>query len=70
MKIATIISSVLLVVWVLLTMLALWTNTLDMDIYIKLSITMGIIVLSTIVIAIALREYGSEKKLKEHNYLD
>ena len=70
MKIATIISTVLLVVWVLLTMLVLWTDALDSSMYVKLSVTMGIVVVATMLIAIALREYGTEKKLKDHNYLD
>ena len=70
MKIATIISTVLLVIWVLLTMAMMWTNSVDGEIYIKLTITMGIVVVATILIAMALREYGTEKKLKDHNYLD
>ena len=70
MKIATIISTILLVVWVLLTMVVMWTDALDSSMYIKLSITMGIIVVATILIALALREYGTEKKLKDHDYLD
>ena len=70
MKIATIISSVLLVSWVILTMVKMWSDVLDSTLYMKLSITMGIIVVATILIALALKEYGSEKKLKDHNYLD
>ena len=70
MKIATIISTVLLVIWVILTMAVMWTNSIDTDIYIKLTITIGIVVIATILIALALREYGTEKKLKDHNYLD
>jgi Na+/proline symporter len=70
MKIATIISTVLLVIWVLLTMAVMWTDAIDSSIYIKLSITIGIVVVATILIALALREYGTEKKLKDHNYLD
>ena len=70
MKIATIISTLLLVIWVLLTMAMMWTDSIDGDIYIKLTITMGIVVVATILIALALREYGTEKKLKDHNYLD
>ncbi len=70
MKIATIISTILLVIWVLLTMVVMWTDELDGAIYIKLSITMGIVVVATILIALALREYGTEKKMKDHNYLD
>jgi len=70
MKIATIISSILLVIWVLMTIVVMWTDELSTTMYIKLSITMGIVVVSTILIALAIREYGSEKKLKDHNYLD
>ncbi len=70
MKIATIISSVLLVSWVILTMVKMWSDVLDSTLYIKLSITIGIIVVATILIALAIKEYGSEKKLKDHNYLD
>ena len=70
MKIATIISTILLVIWVILTMIVMWTDELDTTLYIKLSVSMGIIVVTAILIALALREYGSEKKLKEHDYLD
>ena len=70
MKIATIISTILLVIWVILTMIVMWTDELDGTLYVKLSITIGIVVVATILIALALREYGSEKKLKDHNYLD
>ena len=70
MKIATIISTVLLVIWVIMTMFMMWSDTIDGSIYVKLSITMGIVVVATILIALALREYGTEKKLKDHNYLD
>jgi uncharacterized membrane protein len=70
MKIATIISTILLVIWVILTMIVMWTDELDTTIYVKLSVTMGIIVVATILIALAIKEYGSEKKLKDHNYLD
>ena len=70
MKIATIISTILLVIWVILTMVVMWTDEIDTTIYVKLSVTMGIIVVATILIALAIKEYGSEKKLKDHNYLD
>ena len=53
-----------------MTMAMMWTDAIDGSMYIKLSITMGIVVVATILIALALREYGSEKKLKDHNYLD
>jgi hypothetical protein len=70
MKIATILSSLLLVIWMILTMVVLWTDSLDADMYIKLTMSLGVVAVVTILVAIALREYGNEKKMKEHNYLD
>jgi len=70
MKIATIISTILLVIWVILTMVTMWTDEISSALYVKLSMTMAIVIVATILIALALREYGSEKKLKDHNYLD
>ena len=70
MKIATIISTILLIIWVILTMIVMWTDELDTTLYIKISVSLGIVVIATILIALALKEYGSEKKLKDHNYLD
>ena len=70
MKIATIISSLLIMIWVILTMLVMWTDSIDADKYVKISISMAVVLVATLLITLAFREYGSEKKLKEHNYLD
>jgi hypothetical protein len=51
-------------------MIMMWTDELDGTLYVKLSVTIGIVVVATILIALALSEYGTEKKLKDHNYLD
>ncbi|CAA6814223.1 MAG: Unknown protein [uncultured Sulfurovum sp.] len=53
-----------------MTIVIIWTDGLDTILYIKFSITMAIVVVAGILISLALREYGSEKKLKDHNYLD
>ena len=70
MKLATILSSILLVIWVTLTMLVIWTDVLASGMYVQLSITLGVLVIAILLITLAFREYGNEKKLKEHNYLD
>ena len=70
MKFATIFSSILIVIWVILTMLVMWTESINGDMYVKISISMGVVLLATLLITLAFREYGSEQKLKEHNYLD
>ncbi len=70
MKLASIISSTLLILWVILTLIVVWTNALPQTLYIKLSFTMGIIAIVSIVIALALREYATDKKLKDDNYID
>ncbi|SHO80505.1 hypothetical protein MNB_SV-15-1373 [hydrothermal vent metagenome] len=70
MKIASIISSILLSIWVLLTITIIWFDVISSLTYIKISITIGIIIIAIILISLAIKEYGSEKSLREHNYLD
>ena len=70
MKIASIISSILLIIWVILTIGVLWFDVIGMIFYFKISISIGIVIIATILISLAIKEYIDEKELREHNYLD
>jgi len=70
MKIASIISSILLIIWVILTISVLWFDVIGMIFYFKISISIGIVIIATILISLAIKEYIDEKELREHNYLD
>lgn len=70
MKITSVISLSLAAVWVLLTILQIWFLPLAIDIYVKLSITLGLIVIITVVIGLVAKEYLSEKKMKDQGYID
>ena len=70
MRIASIISSILLMIWVMLTMGVIWFDVINTVVYFKISISIGIIIFAIILISLAIKEYGNENKLKEHNYID
>ncbi len=70
MRIASIISSILLILWVILTMGVIWFDVINTIVYFKISISIAIVIVAIILVALAIREYGNEKKLEEHNYLD
>ena len=65
MKLASIITVSLLVIWVLLAILDMWFDIMSWEVFIKLTITLGLLAVVALVIAIAKREYVDEKKLKD-----
>ena len=70
MKLASIITVSLLVIWVLLAILDMWFDIMSWEVFIKLTITLGLLAVVALVIAIAKREYVDEKKLKDDKYID
>jgi len=70
MKLASIITVSLLVIWVLLAILDMWFDIMSWEVFIKLTITLGLLAIVALVIAIAKREYVDEKKLKNDKYID
>lgn len=70
MKIATIISLTLALAWVILFLLQLWGPVVAPALFIKLTITAAVLVAVVLIAALAIREYVSEKKLKDDGYID
>ncbi|MDG1852683.1 MAG: hypothetical protein P8I97_00840 [Verrucomicrobiales bacterium] len=61
-----------IIVWVMLSLAQLWSNSnaIDASLYLKLTITMLLIGGGILVVSIIRREYKSEKKLKKNNFID
>ena len=61
-----------LIVWVILSLAQLWSNgnAIDAGLYLKLTITMLLIGGGILITSIIKREYKTEKKLKENNFID
>jgi membrane protein CcdC involved in cytochrome C biogenesis len=70
MRVASILSSIFLIIWVILTIGVIWFDVLNTVVYFKISISFAIVIIAIILVALAIKEYVNEKKLEEHNYLD
>ncbi len=70
MKLASIITGVILVAYAVFALIWLWGDSISWDIFIKTSITAGVIVVATLGVALMYREYIEEKNMKEEKYLD
>jgi len=70
MKIASVVTGVILALFALLSLVQLWANVMPWEIYIKLGVTAVVIIVVTFGLALLYREYVEEKSMKEEKYLD
>ena len=70
MKLASIITGVVLVLYALFGLIQLWMTVVSWATFVKISITAAVIVIATLGLAILYREYIEEKSMKEDKYLD
>jgi uncharacterized membrane protein len=70
MKIASMISGVIFALFALLLLVQMWGNVMPWEIFIKLSVTAGVIIVVTFGLAMLYREYIEEKTMKDEKYLD
>lgn len=56
--------------WSLLAIGQLWWSWFSTDNFLKLSLTLGILVGIILLVSLALREFGVEKRLKDQDYID
>jgi hypothetical protein len=70
MKIAGIIISILLAIWVVLSIARVWGDIISWSNYIKVTITLGLLAVAVGVIALIIREFIKENDMKKDNYID
>ena len=70
MKIASMISGVVFALFAILLLAQLWGEVVPWAIFMKLTVTAGVIIIVTFGLAILYREYIEEKSMKEDKYLD
>jgi hypothetical protein len=70
MKVGAIICLCIFVAWVILALLELWFSILSLEVFWKLTITAGALFIVVLGVALVLREYVEEKKLKDDGYID
>jgi len=70
MKIASLITGVIFALFAILLLVQMWGNVMPWEIFIKLAITAGVIIIVTFGLAMLYREYIEEKTMKDEKYLD
>lgn len=70
MKIASIISGIVFALYAILLLAQLWTEVLSWPVFIKLTITAGVVIVATLGLAMLYREYIEEKSMKGDKYID
>lgn len=70
MELASIITITILVTWVLMAVLDVWFDIMPWTVFIKLTITLGLLALVVLVIAIAKKKYIDEQTLKKDKFID
>jgi uncharacterized membrane protein YcaP (DUF421 family) len=70
MKLASVITGTVLVLYAIFTLIQLWGTVVSWAIFVKVSITAAVIVIATLGLAMLYREYIEEKSMKEDKYLD
>jgi membrane protein implicated in regulation of membrane protease activity len=70
MKIAGIIISTLLGLWVILSIARVWGDVISWSNYIKVTITMALLALAVGIIALIIREFIKESDMKKDDFID
>jgi len=70
MKIASIITGVILALFAILLLVQMWGNVMPWETFMKLAVTAAVIIVVTFGLALLYREYMEEKTMKEDKYLD
>ncbi|HIP19186.1 MAG TPA: hypothetical protein EYG78_07615 [Sulfurovum sp.] len=70
MKIASLITGVIFALFAILLLAQMWGNVMPWEIFIKLAVTAGVIIIVTFGLALLYREYIEEKTMKDEKYLD
>ena len=70
MKIASIITGIIFALFAMLLLVQMWGNVMPWEIFMKLAVTAGVIIIVTFGLALLYREYIEEKTMKDEKYLD
>lgn len=70
MKYGVISALFISILWSVLAILQLWFSILDTDVFVKLTVTAGILLVIIVIVTLVIREYLSDKQLKKDGFLD
>ncbi len=70
MKLGIIASLSIAIVWAAAAVVQLWVPVMSAEVFMKVSITAGILIALIMVVTLAIREYLSEKDMKSRGFID
>jgi len=70
MKVASIIVGIVLFGYTILLLAQLWAGLLSAELFFKVTVTAGVVVVVALALALLYREYIEEKSMKSDGYLD
>jgi hypothetical protein len=70
MKLGVISGLLVAVCWSILAIAQLWVAPLPAEMFMKVSVTAGILLALIVVVTLVVREYLSEQKLKRDGFID
>ena len=70
MKSGVIACITLLLTWTLLALVQLWFSPLSPELFIKLSITVGVLLVVGVIVLLAIREYLADKRMRDDGFID
>lgn len=70
MKIASIVSGLVFALYVVLLLAQLWVSMTSWEVFMKLTLTAGVIIVASFGLAMLYKEYIEEKSMKDDKYLD
>ncbi len=70
MKYASIICIILLILWVLVAIVDMWFDIVSWAVFVKLTITLGLLMVVALAVALVKREYVQEQRMRKDKYLD
>ncbi|EIC30237.1 MULTISPECIES: hypothetical protein [Methylomicrobium] len=70
MRTGAIVCLTIFVLWVAIALLQLWFDLLSGEVFMKLTITAAALFAVVLGVALVVREYVDEKKMKDDGYID
>lgn len=70
MRVAALISIISIIIWSTVSVLEIWFDIISSENYLKLSLSLFIIGISSLIVGIAHREYIKKKNLRDQGYIE
>lgn len=70
MKLGALLCVLIAVGWVMLALAQLWLLILTAEVFLKLTISAGLLFVLILCVSLAVREYATEKRQKRDGYID